>query len=169
MNHNNWYVVQTKPCKESLAEENLQRQGFVTYCPHTIQPKRRRQRWQKVLEPLFPRYLFVQLNVGVDNFAPIRSTLGVISLVRFGNQPAVMPASAIASIQEQEQEITGTSLAHPCWQKGDLVEVIDGPFAGLRGIFQNKEGMERVSLLLDILGQQNRFSIHVNNLIPVVC
>ena len=113
MSQNNWYVVQSKPRKESLAEENLQRQGFTTYYPHTAQPKRRRQRWQKVLEPLFPRYLFVQLNVGVDNFAPIRSTLGVVVLVHFGNQPAVMPVSAIEAIQQQEQEIVDNCAEHP--------------------------------------------------------
>lgn len=160
-------MVQTKPRKESLAEENLQRQGFTTYCPHTAQPKRRRQRWQKVLEPLFPRYLFVQLNVGVDNFAPIRSTLGVIGLVRFGNQPAVMPKLVIEVIKKQEQAVINCSTEHPRWTKGDLIEILDGPFAGLRGIFLKKEGVERVSLLLDILGQQNRFTISINSLASI--
>jgi transcriptional antiterminator RfaH len=164
LNHKNWYVVQTKPHKEDLATDNLQRQGFTAYCPHTMQAKRRRQCWQKVIEPLFPRYLFVQLDVGVDNFAPIRSTLGVIGLVRFGNQPAVMPLSAIEAIQQQEQTIVDNCDEHPRWSKGDLVEILDGPFAGLRGIFQRKEGIERVSLLLGILGQENRLTINVNSL-----
>jgi len=119
------------------------------------------------MEPLFPRYLFVKLNIGSDNFSSIRSTLGVIGLVRFGNQPAVMPQSAIETIQQQEKTLIETTDIHPCWQKGDVVEVIEGPFLGLRGIFQAKEGMERVSLLLDILGRENRFSININSLLPV--
>lgn len=105
--------------------------------------------------------------MGVDNFAPIRSTLGVIGLVRFGHQPAVMPVSAIEAIRQQEQEIVDNSADHPRWKKGDLVEILDGPFAGLRGIFQRKESVERVSLLLNILGQQNRFMININSLASV--
>lgn len=168
MSNKNWFVVHTKPRKENVALDNLQRQGFAAYCPQTIQPKRRRQCWRQVAEPLFPRYLFVQLNVGVDNFSPIRSTVGVVGLVRFGNHAAVMPESAIEAIQHQEQEMKNTDAEHPHWQKGDVVEILEGPFMGLKGIFQKKESIERVSLLLDILGQQNRFSINYNCLAPVI-
>jgi len=48
-----WFVVHTKPRKENVAIENLHRQEFTVYCPLTIQPKRKRQQWQKVSEPLF--------------------------------------------------------------------------------------------------------------------
>jgi len=159
-----WFVVHTKPRKESLALENLLKQGYVAYCPQTVIPRRRRQQWQKVSEPLFPRYLFVQLNVGIDNFSPIRSTFGVIGLVKFGSQPALMPDEVVEAIQKQESELGESSIEHPFWQKGDELEVLEGPFAGLKGVFQKKESMERVSLLLDILGRQNRFSVPVNYL-----
>ena len=164
MSNTNWFVVHTKPRKENVAVENLLRQGFTAYCPQTIQPKRRRQCWQKVIEPLFPRYLFVQINVGVDNFFPIRSTLGVIGLVRFGNQPAVMPESVIEAIQYQELKTKNLDTEYPRWQKGDVLEILEGPFTGLKGIFQKNESIERVSLLLDVLGQQNRLSIRINSL-----
>lgn len=164
MSTSNWFVVQTKPYKENLALENLQRQGFIAYCPQTVLPKRRRQRWQKVSEPLFPRYVFVQLNVGIDNFSPIRSTLGVIGLVKFGSQPAYIPTSVITTIQRKEQEVLNSCADYPQWQVGEELEILDGPFSGLKGIFQKKEGMERVLLLLDILGQQNRFSVPVHYL-----
>jgi len=164
MNEKNWYVVHTKPRQEKVAVENLERQGYVTYCPQTIQPKRLRQRWQKVMEPLFPRYLFVKLNIGTDNFSPIRSTQGVIDLVRFGNEPAVMPDNTIKAIQVQEEEFTLDDTTHPRWQKGDVLQILDGPFSGLRGIFQKNEGLERALILLDVLGRQNRFSININSL-----
>ena len=162
MSNKQWFVVHTKPHKENVALENLERQGFIAYCPKTVQPKRRRQCWQKVTEPLFPRYLFVKLNMGVDDVAPIRSTLGVIDLVRFGNRPAVMPESVIEAIQHQEHDIKNSYYEYPNWQMGDVLEILEGPFVGLKGIFQKKEGTERVSLLLEVLGQQNRFSIHSN-------
>jgi transcriptional antiterminator RfaH len=167
LSNKNWYVVHTKPRKENVALDNLERQGFIVYCPKTVQSKHRRHHWQKVTIPLFPRYIFVQLNVGKDNFSPIRSTLGVIGLVRFGGEPAVMPESAIKAIQYQECELKNIASELPTWQKGDVLEILEGPFAGIRGIFQRRESIDRVSLLLDILGQQNRFTVNADSLVPV--
>ncbi|MBI1423187.1 MAG: hypothetical protein GC149_06960 [Gammaproteobacteria bacterium] len=116
LNDKNWFVVYTKPRKEFIAVENLVRQGFTAYCPQTIQPKRRRKRWQNVSEPLFPRYLFVRM--GMNNLALIRSTLGLVGLVRFGNEPAVVPQMVIEAIQRQEQEINKDGIEHPRWKKG---------------------------------------------------
>jgi transcriptional antiterminator RfaH len=166
MNH--WFVVHTKPRKEHVALENLHRQGFTAYCPQTIQTKRKRQQWQKVSEPLFPRYVFVQLNMGKDNISPIRSTTGVIGLVQFGNKPASLPQHVIEAIQQKEQEIINTCVNQPQWQRGDLLEVLDGPFGGLIGIYQQKESAERVSLLLDILGRQTQLTLSVNCLASVI-
>jgi len=164
MSENNWYVVQTKPRQEKVAVENLERQGYVTYCPQIVQPKRLRQRWQKVREPLFPRYLFVRLNVGIDNFSPIRSTLGVHGFVKFGGQPAVMPINVIDAIRQQEQMLSETCTEHPDWDVGEQLQILDGPFEGLKGIFMKKVSLERVSILLNILGRQNQFNIHIDSL-----
>jgi len=162
-----WYVVQTKPRQESVAVENLERQGYTTYCPQMAQAKRRRQRWQKVSEPLFPRYLFVQLAEGVDNFAPIRSTVGVLNMVRFGEKPATIPQQALDTIQQQEQMFCCETSNTPNWQSGDTVQVVDGPFAGLNGIFQTKNTEERVVILLSILGRENLITVGTNSLIPI--
>jgi len=77
----------------------------------------------------------VQLNLGIDNFSPIRSTTGVIDLVQFGNQPACVPQAVIESIRQKEQEIINTCVELPQWQRGVLLEVLNGPFSGLKGIF----------------------------------
>jgi len=156
----NWFVVHTKPKQESQAVENLQRQGYSVYFPQIIQARRRRKSWQKVIGPLFPRYLFVELGIGNDNFSPIRSTLGVIGLIKFGNQPAMVPGSVIKLIRDQEEFLNNIDILDEQWQPGDMLEILDGPFAGLKGIFQKKESIERVSLLLDVLGKQSRFSIN---------
>ncbi len=162
-----WYVVQTKPRQESVAVENLERQGYSTYCPRMIQAKRRRQRWQKVLEPLFPRYLFVQLAEGIDDFTPIRSTIGVLNMVRFGDKPATIPQQAINTIQLQEQMISSEVSDTPNWCQGDAVQVVEGPFAGLKGIFQKQNSQERIIILLDMLGQKNSVAVNMNSIVPV--
>ncbi|MDZ7804360.1 transcription/translation regulatory transformer protein RfaH [Thiohalophilus sp.] len=163
-----WYVVQTKPKKENQAIENLERQGYTAYCPKMAQAKRRRQRWQKIIEPLFPRYLFVQLAMGIDDFGPIRSTLGVLNMVRFGNQPATIPQQVIDTIHRQEQVLLGEPGDQPTWQPGDKVQVVEGAFAGLNGIFEKTCGTERVIVLLDMLGRQNRVTVETHDVVPVI-
>lgn len=158
-----WYVVQTKAHKESAAVENLQRQGYVVYWPKIIKAAYRNKRWTKVLESLFPRYLFIKLEEGVDNFAPIRSTIGVQKMLEFGHQPAVVSQQIINGIQEQATKEHASN--HPNWKPGDDIEIIQGPFAGLRGIFEAKSGDERVILLLQLLGGGHRVTVSLNSVV----
>jgi transcriptional antiterminator RfaH len=162
--HQQWFVVQTKPRKESVASENLERQGYTAYCPKITISKRRKQRWCQIVEPLFPRYLFVKLEVGEDDFSPIRSTLGVQNLVRFGEKTAVMPEQVIEAIRSQEHCFLDQCANHPDWKAGDTVEIIEGPFAGLKGVFQTKNGEERAIVLLKLLGRDSCVSVNVDTL-----
>ncbi|MBE0511344.1 MAG: transcription/translation regulatory transformer protein RfaH [Chromatiales bacterium] len=158
-----WYVIQTKPRKEVQALENLQRQGYHSYCPWITQKKLQRRRWVSSTEPLFPRYLFVELAEGTDNFAPIHSTVGVSAMVRFGNIPARMSDTAISYIMQQEAGLMrGHESNRPDWHPGDELEILDGPMMGLKGIFQKHLGEERVMLLLDLLGKQSRVVLSEN-------
>ena len=158
-----WYVVQTKVRAEEQAVENLLRQGYTIYCPHVTQRKLRRKRWQLITEPLFPRYLFVRLNEGIDDFAPIRSTIGVVGLVRFGGRPAIISDRAIALISEQERQLLGDERKGlPAWKPGTELEILEGPMAGLKGVFQKAQGDERVIILLELLGKQSRVLVPGN-------
>lgn len=158
-------MVQTKPRKESVAIENLERQGYIAYCPRIALSKRRRQRWQNIVEPLFPGYLFVQLSAGEDDFSPIRSTVGVLGLVRFGGRPAVISQSIINTIKDQEKNLLVNEDTHPCWKNGDNVEIVDGPFAGLKAVFKKTKGTDRIIVLLEILGHQNSVTLESNSVL----
>lgn len=164
---NQWYVVKTKYRKEATAYENLERQGYHAYCPKMSFSKRIKGQWKKVTEPLFPCYLFIRLQVGLDNFSPIRSTLGVLDLVRFGRKPAVISGEIIAEIQEQELQHKNSSNTGPLWNPGDEVEIVSGPFENTKGIFESMCGDERVILLLNLLGRPSKVNLSVNSVAPV--
>ena len=155
-----WYLVHTKPRKEILADENLKRQDFEAYLPFIKQTRRRRGHWTPVIEPLFPRYLFVRLEIGSDNFASIRYTKGVSNLVRFSEEPAVVSDEIIEFLKQEEDIDSG--LRHfekPLFNAGDKVFIEDGPFAGMQGIFQAQRGEDRVIILLNWLGRENRVTV----------
>jgi transcriptional antiterminator RfaH len=164
-----WLVVYSKPRQESVAAENLRRQGFEVFLPQLTQRKRRASKWQVVTEPLFPRYLFTEVALGEQSTAAIRSTLGIVGLVRFGEHLAQVEGRTIDFLREQQHPAPGARLeADTQYAEGDRVEITEGAFAGLSGIFTVANGMERVTLLMDLLGRQTPILVDRKNLGDVV-
>ena len=151
-----WYLVYTKPRQEEVAATNLTRQGYGVYLPRLRQPRKRSGKRVLVVESLFPRYLFIHLDSHTDNWIPIRSTLGVMSLVRFGTEPARVPDNLVAHLKSREDNEALHEWAESKLAVGDRARVAEGPLAGYEGVLLAKSGRERVTLLLDILGSQVR-------------
>jgi transcriptional antiterminator RfaH len=136
-----WYLVYTKPRQEEVALANLVRQGYGAYLPQVRQVRRRQGRRLNVVEPLFPRYLFIHLNAGTDNWGPIRSTVGVASLVRFGQEPGRVPDALVAFLQDREGAEGLHEWAEPAkLAAGDRVRVAEGAFQGYQGILLSRSG-----------------------------
>ena len=146
-----WYLVHTKPRKEACALENLERQGFSCYLPLLRTEKLRRAKLDTCDEPLFPRYLFIELDTDLQSrsWGPIRSTVGVSRLVTFGAEPAKVPGALVEQLRLHESQLRGQVV--PLFQTGERVRVTQGPFAGLEGVFQIAEGERRVLVLIEML------------------
>ncbi len=160
-----WYLIHSKPRMEKQAKENLNRQGYETYLPMVITRRRRNSRYIKVVEAFFPRYLFIHLNSKTDNWAPIRSTLGVSRLIQFGGIPAIAPVGLIESLKNNEDELGFQETEKKEMKTGDKVTIIDGPFSGYSGIYNKKKSTERVTILLDIVGKQSEVTISEHDLL----
>ena len=154
-----WYVVHTKPRQEARALENLQNQGFNCFLPTLQVQKLRNQKVQTVTEPMFSRYLFIQLDDQTQNWGPIRSTLGVSKLVSFGPQPAKVPPEFIEFLKEAPTETLERMFA-----PGDSVQVASGPLQGLEGKYLAHDGETRAFVLVDLLGQPQKLRITVDSL-----
>ena len=112
-----WYLIYAKPRQEKTAVDNLLRQAYEVYFPQ-IRVTRNRNSVRKVtIEPLFPRYLFIRLDAHTDNWAPIRSTMGVTALVRFGGYAAAVD-DVVNNARPRFADVTSaaaaTALALPC-------------------------------------------------------
>ena len=170
-----WYVVFCKPRGESTAEANLLRQGYSVYLPRLASERRKAGKWVASSEPLFPRYLFLQPRDAAHSLAPVRSTLGVTGLVRFGVQPAVVPAALIEELRACEAAGSGDGAAsvapgqptrRELFAPGAQVKFMTGPFAGLEGIFSEASGAERALVLLDLLGRMQQVSVERDWIVP---
>ena len=156
-----WFAVATKSRHEQIAKAHLARQGYQIFLPTISLKKLRRGRWMPVVEPLFPGYLFVSLVLGADDPAPIRSTVGCVGLVRFGQTYTPVPSSLIAALQGAAG---GAFDALSPFNQGDTVRLIAGPFAGIEVVFDMDRGEDRAQVFLELLGRLQRLTVNQHDL-----
>ena len=155
-----WYVAWCKPRQEPVAEENLLRQGFRVYLPRIRARVRRRGQWLDSIEMLFPRYVFLRVDPERRSTATVRSTRGVVGLVRFGGEPAVVPDKVMEALFRHEDSVSRLHMDdRPLFTPGESVRLVGGPLAGVEGVFDEQDGDQRVFVLLDLLGKANRIRV----------
>ena len=145
-----WYLIFSKSKEERLAREHLERQGYLIYLPLVMGRIRQHGRTKKSIQPMFPRYLFINLSDQTDDWGPIRSTIGVSNLVRFGMNPAKVPENLIEKLKENESGKGFYELPQGEYQPGDNLIIVDGPFEGYEATLFSQNAQNRVLVLLKI-------------------
>ena len=146
-----WYLIKTKPRQESTAIINLENQEYTTYCPIA-----------KINEKnavLFPGYIFIHLDKKIDNWSPIRSTKGVINFIRFGLYFAHVPDKVIEFIKANQLTTLEKFKNLDKFKPGDKVQITEGVFKNCIAIFKSYKSEERIILLMNILGQQQKINL----------
>src|SRR6202023_286489 len=142
---------------EARADLNLRRQGFATYLPRYLRKRRHARRNEIVAAPLFPRYLFVAVDLAHDRWRVIQSTFGVSHLVVVGGAPLPVPDRVVNAIRAREDRDGYVALGLPAGiGPGTRVRLIDGIFADAKGILDRIADDRRVAILLDLLGREVR-------------
>ncbi len=159
-----WYVCQTKPRQEAKALARLLEQGYTVYLPMLTRWERKKGAWIRKEQVMFPRYCFVRCGHDGQSIAPIRSTPGVLGLVRFGHDIATLSASVVEAIRELAER-NGEALAENAspFEIGTPVAVVDGPLRGLSGLV-SAIADERVAVLLTLLGREKPILIPADHL-----
>jgi transcriptional antiterminator RfaH len=152
-----WYVVQTQANAENKAVAHLARQGFATYLPRYLKRRRHARRVDTVAAPLFPRYLFVEINIDVQRWRSIYSTAGVSRLVSNGDWPVPVPDLVINALRSRENTSGYVEFdERPKFDTGDKVRILEGAFYDCLGIYAGMPDRERVEILLELLGRKVR-------------
>ena len=73
-----WYVIHTHSHQEFRAELNLKNQGYSVYLPRYSGIRSHARKIEKIVKPLFPRYLFINLDLSLEAISYINSTFGVL-------------------------------------------------------------------------------------------
>ncbi len=158
-----WYVAYTKPKQELIAQDNLLRQNYNVRLPLVRKIARRKV----TLEPLFPRYIFLQPSTSEQSLSPVRSTTGVSSIIRFGMELAVLPEGICQRImdfaQTQQEGGLESLLSVQGIEVGDKVLIRSGPFCGLEGLV-SAIAKDRVLVLMSLLGKEQSIKFQATDL-----
>lgn len=146
-----WYVVRTQPHRETQAARQLENQDYRVFVPRILKSRRHARKFETVRAPLFPRYIFVVLDLGRDRWRSVNGTLGVDRLLMRGGQPEPLPHGLVEQMTEVASA-DGVVRCGPALEEGQSIRVTAGPFAELMGTLERLDEQGRVRVLLDILG-----------------
>ena len=152
-----WIAVYTKPRHEKTVEKELQKKEFEVYLPLLKQRRKWSDRKKWVEFPLFRSYIFVKTEI--KNALFVLQTLGVVKVVKFGGEVAVIQNDSIQAIKLM---IEGGYMpeATDYFVKGDPVEVKDGPLKGLVGEVIRVDNHDRLLVRVDAI--QHSVSVQID-------
>src|SRR5262249_3326431 len=150
--------VQLEPNRTALALHCLALNGYEIYHPRLREGRRRRGRRITATPSLFPGYAFVLI---VSGWWDARWATGVRRLVMDGLQPARVPNQVIAEIRSRECDGL-IDLPKLRLQPGARVRVLQGPLQDQIGLLAALRPHERVLVLLQLLGGQQRIELARN-------
>lgn len=160
-----WFVAHTHPNAEAKAASHLQRQGFDVYVPHYRRQRKHAHRIETVATPLFPRYLFVAIDLNAQRWRSICSTVGINRLLSSGdnNNPTPVPDGIVEALKNREDASGFIKLDYRSrFSVGDKVRILDGDFKSFVRLFEGMDERERITILLDLLGRKVRMSLNAD-------
>jgi transcription elongation factor/antiterminator RfaH len=146
-----WFLVHTLPHSERRAELHLGAQGFRTHFPAIQKTIRHARQLRTVRAPLFPRYVFLILDLGRDRWLSVRSTFGVSSLYTCEDRPVPVPEGIVETLIENTDEANLTLFSSGL-APGQSVRILSGPFVDFVGTLERLDDAGRVRVLLDMMG-----------------
>jgi len=150
-----WYVVRTHVNKEFFAAQNLIKQNIITYFPKYKKIKIHARKRSIIIKALFPRYIFIQINLENQNWSSINYTYGVNNIITMNNKPAKIPETIINRLKNYENN-EGLLDINQFYSRsvGEEVNIIEGVFRGNKAIFKGLEKDKRIKVLLKLLGKE---------------
>jgi transcriptional antiterminator RfaH len=160
-----WYCARTQPKHEHIAARDLTaRLGLEVFNPRLQMERATRRGVVRVIEPLFPCYLFVRCHLA-DQVEMVRYATGISSLVHFGSKIPTVCEEVIEELRQCFESGEPMAVRDPL-RVGSEVRVADGSLLGLQGIVVRLlPARQRVQILLDFLGQTTLAEVDRKSLI----
>jgi transcription antitermination factor NusG len=158
-----WYALQTRANHERKVAERLNSQDITSIVPIFSEVHRWKDRNKKVELPVFPGYVFVQMDLAERMRAIVIS--GVVRFVGMGTMPTPIP--------DAEMEVVNACLRHGGLVRphayvmvGSPVNVVSGPLQGMRGILLRRKGVSRLVLSVSLIQSSVAIEVDDTDVVP---
>jgi transcriptional antiterminator RfaH len=157
-----WVCLFTQPHRERLALGSLSEAGFEVYLPLYRKLVLRSGKRVPMRAPLFPRYLFARAGEGAASLAASYRMRGVSSFGNRSLEQSLVSDAIISAIRARHDDEGDVVLDVESIKPGQLVKILDGPFAGLQAVFAEPDDQKRSYILLELLGKMHRVKVANN-------
>lgn len=143
-----WFALRVRARAEKTVAYMSHNKGFPTYLP--VYPSRRRwsDRYKTVELPLFPGYVFCQLDP--EHRMPLLTIPGVMNFVGIGRAPVAIEDSELEAVQKM-LAFGAEAGPWPYLAAGERVRVDYGPLAGIEGIYVETRKEQRIVVSVNLL------------------
>lgn len=157
-----WFALVTRSRAEKKVAERIS-QRWKTFLPLYAEWRQWSDRKKKVLLPLIPSFVFV--NTTEQELYSIIKDDGVVCVLRYLGKPAVVREEEIevlkllTSNKDKIQTINPVDLS-----KGEMIEIIQGPFAGLKASYINHKGKFKIIVNIEATNTFFQMEVGINNI-----
>ena len=156
-----WFVAHTRPRREKKLVEHCQRHGIAATLPCYNSAHKYRGKTVVFRKPLFPGYVFLQLESAQKNV--VRQNENVANLLDVFDQETLRrQLENILLALESDLEVR---LA-PSIGEGMRVRIKSGPLRGVEGWVEHRYGRSTVLLRMDFISQAAAVKLEADLLEP---
>ena len=125
-----WFILYTKPNQEIKVADQLKEMNINCFCPTVTVVKNYSDRKKKMLKPLLPSYVFVNIEEAKRN--DVFLAFGIVRYMFWLGKPAIVRES---EIELMKQYLNGIyhSVSLTKFTRGQLYKISEGLFSGKIG------------------------------------
>lgn len=172
-----WLIVLAAPGRETTLVAYLEAYRYRHYLPMIIVEEKRGRAMQSRIAPMFPGYVFLHIDLALEHHHRIGTLPGVRTIdqpfLSFGGELAELTDQAVQWIRceecrivplHDEVEALGSGKPKPRFRKGEKVEIVKGPLAGSVGEIERLDSLERITVLMRLLGRASPVTLAASSL-----
>jgi transcription antitermination factor NusG len=157
-----WFALVTRSRAEKKVAERISQQ-WNTFLPLYTQWRQWSDRKKKVQVPLIPSFVFV--NTTERELSAILKDDGVVRVLRYLGKPAVVRDEEIEVLRLFTKNKNIIQTINPIdLSKGEMVEIVQGPFAGIKANYINHSGKHKIIVNIEAIGTFFQVEVAVNNI-----
>ncbi|NVO11413.1 MAG: UpxY family transcription antiterminator, partial [Bacteroidales bacterium] len=139
-----WHVCYVKPRSEKIVKKKVEELRFEVFLPLILHTRAYKTAKKTVQLPLFNGYIFVKIEQGYRHH--ISAIPEVYGFIKFRDEYAKVSDEEINNLKILVQNVKNYNeiCSDITFETGKCVEVIAGPFSGMKGKMVDKYGKNKV-------------------------